>query len=153
MQKGEVSEILVCAEYTGQYIWPLCYACKDLSIDLRLENPAQIKHNSGVQRGKNDRSDARRIAAYAFRFQDKARLYNLPQENITSLQQLTSERDMYVTDKSRYQGQLTFLLPVGQQYPIAKQGLATGGQEHQSPFTHGSSGRRHKVQGGTARLL
>ncbi|OAV66916.1 hypothetical protein Barb4_02700 [Bacteroidales bacterium Barb4] len=38
-----------------------------------------------------------------FRFQDKARLYNLPQENIMNLQQLTSERDMYVADKSKYQ--------------------------------------------------
>ncbi|OAV67826.1 hypothetical protein Barb6XT_01294 [Bacteroidales bacterium Barb6XT] len=71
----ETSDVLVCAEYTSQYIWPLCCVCKDLGIDLRLENPAQIKHSSGVQRGENDRSDARRIAAYAFRFQDKARLY------------------------------------------------------------------------------
>ncbi|OAV65907.1 hypothetical protein Barb4_03151 [Bacteroidales bacterium Barb4] len=60
-----------------------------------------------MQRGKNDRLDARKTAAYGFRFQDKACLYNLPQENIMSLQQLTSERDMYVSDKSRYQGQLT----------------------------------------------
>ncbi|OAV66193.1 Transposase IS116/IS110/IS902 family protein [Bacteroidales bacterium Barb6XT] len=64
----ETSDVLVCAECTGQYIWPLCCVCKDLGIDLRLENPAQIKHSSGVQRGKNDRLDARKIAAYAFRF-------------------------------------------------------------------------------------
>ncbi|OAV63414.1 Transposase IS116/IS110/IS902 family protein [Bacteroidales bacterium Barb6XT] len=76
-------------------------------MDLQPENPVQIKHSSGMQRGKNDRPDARKTAAYGFRFQDKARLYNLPQENIMSLQQLTSERDMYVSDKSRYQGQLT----------------------------------------------
>ncbi|OAV71257.1 Transposase [Bacteroidales bacterium Barb6] len=82
-------------------------ACRESGIDLWLENPAQIKHSSSVQRRKNDRLDARRIAAYGFRFQDKARLYNLPQENIMSLQQLTSERDMYVSDKSKYQGQLT----------------------------------------------
>ncbi|OAV68136.1 hypothetical protein Barb4_02186 [Bacteroidales bacterium Barb4] len=34
-------------------------------------------------------------------------MYNLPQENIMSLQQLTGERDMYVADKSKYQGQMT----------------------------------------------
>ncbi|OAV63550.1 Transposase IS116/IS110/IS902 family protein [Bacteroidales bacterium Barb6XT] len=78
-----------------------------LGIDLWPENPVQIKHSSGMQRGKNDRPDARKTAAYGFRFQDKARQYNLPQENIMSLQQLTGERDMYVSDKSRYQGQLT----------------------------------------------
>ncbi|OAV63249.1 Transposase IS116/IS110/IS902 family protein [Bacteroidales bacterium Barb6XT] len=76
-------------------------------MDLWLENPVPLKRSSGMQRGKNDRSDARKTAAYGFRFQDKARFYNLQQENIMSLQQLTSERDMYVSDKSRYQGQLT----------------------------------------------
>ncbi|OAV66786.1 Transposase [Bacteroidales bacterium Barb6XT] len=98
---------MVYAEYTGQYIWTLCCVCRDLSIDLWLENPAQIRHSSDVQRDRNDRLDARKIAAYGFRFQDKARLYDLPQENITSLWQLTGERDMYVGDKSKYQGQLT----------------------------------------------
>ncbi|OAV66975.1 Transposase IS116/IS110/IS902 family protein [Bacteroidales bacterium Barb6XT] len=104
---AETSDILVCAEYTGQYIRPLCCTCKDLGIDLWLENPTQIKYGSGMQRGRNDRLNARKIAAYGFRFQDKARLYSLPQENIMSLQQLTGERDMYVSDKSKYQGQLT----------------------------------------------
>ncbi|OAV63953.1 Transposase IS116/IS110/IS902 family protein [Bacteroidales bacterium Barb6XT] len=104
---AETSDVPVCAEYTGQYIRPLCCACKELGVDLWQENPAQIKYGSGMQRGRNDRLDARRIAACGFRFQDKARLYNLPQENITSLQQLAGERDMYVSDKSRYQGQLT----------------------------------------------
>ncbi|OAV67213.1 hypothetical protein Barb6XT_01581 [Bacteroidales bacterium Barb6XT] len=104
---AETPDVLVCAEYTGQYIWPLCCACKELGMDLWLENPAQIKYGSGIQRGKSDRPDACRIAACGFRFQDKARLYNLPQENIMSLQQLTGERDMHVGDKSKYQGQLT----------------------------------------------
>ncbi|OAV71831.1 hypothetical protein Barb4_00349 [Bacteroidales bacterium Barb4] len=33
---------------------------------------------------------------------------SLPQENITSLQQPTGERDMYAADKSKYQGQPGF---------------------------------------------
>lgn len=76
-------------------------------MDLWLENATQIKHSSGVHRGKNDRLDARKIAAYAVRFQDKARLFSLPEKNIVSLKQLISERDMYVSDKGKYQGQLT----------------------------------------------
>ncbi|OAV68090.1 hypothetical protein Barb6XT_01190 [Bacteroidales bacterium Barb6XT] len=233
--RAETSDVLACAGYTGQYIRPLCCACRDLDIDLRLENPAQIKYGSGIQRGRNDCLDARKTAACGFRFQDKARLYSLPQENIMSLQQLTGERDMYVADKSKYQGQLTdqerfmrkkdywqksarlkelikgleksiyqaekeikeaigngetlyeqhkrlctaegigdktavkmivvtkgftdcpqvllpcrigtFLLFVGEQHPVAKQGLAAGGQEYQSPFTHGGSGCCCQMQG------
>jgi transposase len=102
----QTSEVLVCAEYTGQYTYPLCCACEELGLDLWLENPAQIKHSSGIQRGKNDRLDARRIAAYAHRFQDKARLFSIPEKNVASLKQLISERDLYITDKAKYQGQL-----------------------------------------------
>jgi transposase len=103
----ETSDLLLCAEYTGQYTCPLGCACEELQVDLWLENPAQIKLSSGVHRGKNDRLDARKIAAYAVRFQDKMRLYSLPEKNIASLKQLISERDMYVSDKAKYQGQLT----------------------------------------------
>jgi transposase len=106
-KRYESSEVMVCAEYTGRYTYPLCCVCEELNLDLWLENPAQIKHSSGVQRGKNDRLDARKIAAYAYRFQDKARLFSLPEKNIASLKQLISERDMYVSDKAKYQGQLT----------------------------------------------
>jgi len=100
-------ELLICAEYTGQYIYPLCCACADLAIDLWLENPVQIKYRSGMQRGKNDKLDARKIAAYAQRFEDQACLFSLPEKSIQALKQLVSERDMLVCDRAKYKGQLT----------------------------------------------
>ena len=100
-------DVLICAEYTGQYTYPLSSVCNELSIDLWLENPAQIKYSSGVHRGKNDKLDARKIAEYADRHMDKAQLFTLPDKAIVSLKQLISERDMYVSDKAKYQGQLT----------------------------------------------
>jgi transposase len=103
----EASEVLICAEYTGQYGYPLGCACAELHIDLWMENAAQIKHSSGLTRGKNDPLDARKIAAYAARFQDKVRLFSLPEKKLATLKQLVSERDMYVCHKSKYQGQLT----------------------------------------------
>jgi transposase len=103
----EGSGLLLCAEYTGQYTYPLCCACEEMGVDLWLENPTQIKLRSGMQRGKNDKIDARKIAHYAFRFQDKMRLFSLPAKHLASLRQLISERDMYVVDKGKYQGQLT----------------------------------------------
>jgi transposase len=102
-----MSDILLCAEYTGKYIYPLSCACNELRVDLWMEDPSQIKHRSGVQRGKNDRLDARKIAAYALRFQDKARLFSLPEKKLASLKQLINERDMYISDRGKYQGQLT----------------------------------------------
>ena len=105
-QKCEASALLVCAEYTGRYTYPLCCAFDELGVNLWLENPAQIKYCSGIQRGKNDRLDARKIAAYAVRFQDKAHIFSLPQKNIESLKQLVNERDLYIADRGKYQGQL-----------------------------------------------
>ncbi len=107
LTKSSKQELLVCAEYTGQYTYPLCCACDELNIDLWLENPVQIKYRSGLRRGKNDKLDARKIAEYAQRFQDQSRLFRLPEKNIESLKHLVSERDLLVSDKAKYKGQLT----------------------------------------------
>jgi transposase len=103
----DASDLLLCAEYTGQYTYPLACICEEMQVALWLENPAQIKHSSGIVRGKNDRLDALKIDDYAVRFQDRVRLFSLPEKNIASLKRLVSERDMYVADKAKYQGQLT----------------------------------------------
>ncbi len=100
------SQILVCAEHTGQYIFPLASACKAVECKLWLENAAEIKYSSGVQRGKNDKVDAKRIAIYASRFQDKIQYYERPTEDIERLRQLESERTLYVTDLTKYKGQM-----------------------------------------------
>ena len=101
------SELLVCAEYTGRYIYPLCCACHESGVDLWLENPTQIKYRSGLKRGKNDKLDARKIAMYAKRFQDEAKLFSMPEKTIATLKQLIKERGMYMVDKGKYRGQLT----------------------------------------------
>lgn len=100
------SQMLVCAEHTGQYTFPLACACKALECKLWLENAAEIKYSSGVQRGKNDKVDAKRIAIYASRFQDKVQYYERPTEDIERLKQLESERTLYVTDLAKYKGQM-----------------------------------------------
>jgi transposase len=102
-----VMDLLICAEYTGQYTYPLCCACNELGVDLWLENPTQIKYRSGVQREKNDKIDAHKIADYAERFQDKAKVFSMPEKCINMLKQLISERDMYIVDRGKYHGQLT----------------------------------------------
>ena len=103
----ENDKLLICAEYTGQYTYPLSCVCEESNIDLWLENPTQIKYRSGIQRSKNDKLDARKIASYACRFAEEARLFKLPEKAIETLKQLISERDLYVVDKGKLQGQLT----------------------------------------------
>lgn len=61
----------------------------------------------GVQRGKNDKIDARRIAEYAFRNLDKANYFSLNDDDLNSLKLLLSERDLLLSDKTKYSTQLT----------------------------------------------
>ena len=71
-------QFLICAEHTGQYTFPLVCACKSVECKLWLENPSQIKYSSGMQRGKNDKVDAKRIAIYASRFGDEVNITTVP---------------------------------------------------------------------------
>ena len=107
LKKHPVSEILVCSEHSGHYTYPLSCVCADLKLDFWLANPYHLKHSLCLRRGKNDSVDARRIAEYCARFQDKAKLYSLPDAKIASLKILLRERDLYMSHKSTYQGQLT----------------------------------------------
>ncbi len=104
--KINATNLLICAEFTGMYIYPLVESSKALTINLWLETGSQIKLSSGVQRGKNDKVDAKRIALYAHRFNDKAKIYQAADEVIERLKYLNSEREMLVVDKAKYQGQL-----------------------------------------------
>ncbi|KAA6326084.1 hypothetical protein EZS27_024772, partial [termite gut metagenome] len=101
------SDVLVCAEYTGKYTYPLCLSCERVGAGLWLENPYAIKHSSSLERGKNDRQDAGKIARYARRFEDKVCLFILPEKAITTLRELVSEQELYIVDKNKYQAQLT----------------------------------------------
>ncbi len=104
--KVEKEEVLICAEYTGRYIYPLVCACRDLEVFLWMEDPTRIKNSFGLTRGKNDTVDAQRIAEYAYRFNDKSVAYNMKDKTIASLKELLSDRDMLLSDKVKYQAQL-----------------------------------------------
>lgn len=105
--KSDTTEVMVCCEYTGMYVYPLIQSCKELDIDLWTEDPTQIKYSFGIQRGKNDKVDARRIAEYAFRNSDKANYFSLADDDLNSLKLLLSERDLLLSDKTKYSTQLT----------------------------------------------
>jgi transposase len=102
-----VDEVLVCAEYTGRYIYPLTVACQELDVFLWMDDPTRIKNSFGIIRGKNDAIDAARIAEYAYRYEDKAVRYAIAEDAIVSMKNLLSDREFLLIDKKRYQAQLT----------------------------------------------
>ena len=42
---ASVDEVLVCAEYTGRYIYPLTVASQELGIFLWMDDPTRIKNS------------------------------------------------------------------------------------------------------------
>jgi transposase len=101
------ARLLICAEHTGKYGYILGLIADELAMDLWMENPAQIKLSSGIQRGKSDPADAEQIACYARRHQDKA-VCAPPETPVTQqLRHLSSLRRMLVSDRAKYKAQLS----------------------------------------------
>ena len=54
-------ELLFCMEHTGIYALPLACFLSEKQLLFCMENPYHLKHSMGIQRGKNDKADAKMI--------------------------------------------------------------------------------------------
>jgi transposase len=95
----DTSSALFCVEHTGMYSKPLLKALHQQHCTIWIESALQIKKSLGIQRGKTDQVDAKRIAEYAFRFQDKLKPWQPPAEALQKIRELLVVRERLV--KSR----------------------------------------------------
>jgi transposase len=87
-----LGELLFCLEHTGAYCAPfLAYAAK-AGLAAWLESAWKIRRTQ-APRGKSDRMDAARIAEYACRYRDRARLWEPEPEDIRRLRDLLAIRE------------------------------------------------------------
>lgn len=93
VQGFDVAQTIFCMEYTGLYNNHVTSFLHSINANIWIEKAIEIKRSSGLQRGKSDRIDAQRIAFFAFRNQDKARLWNAPRTVIQQLKRLTGVRE------------------------------------------------------------
>jgi len=94
-------QVVFCMEHTGLYNAHLLDFLYRLQLPIcgaarRLEGSLQIKRAGGLQRGKTDTIDAQRIAEYAFRFQDRMRLWQPPRPVIQQLAFLSAARQRLI---------------------------------------------------------
>jgi len=92
-------QILFCIEHTGLYCRVLSNYLVENQYAVWLEMPVQILRSLGIQRGKNDQLDAKRIATYAFTFRDKARLWQPPREEVQKIHDLLALRDRLIESR------------------------------------------------------
>lgn len=87
---------ILCAEYTGVYGDLLLYLCNQAKVTICFIPGYNIKHSLGLQKGKSDQSDARRIREYGERFPDKLVASVYASQQIKELQELHNLRQQLV---------------------------------------------------------
>lgn len=90
-------ETLVCMEYTGVYNTGLVGFLVKQNAQVWVEMPLRIKRASGLERGGDDKSAACKIAWYALRYHQQAKLWKPCDTSIERLKHLITQRERMVT--------------------------------------------------------
>lgn len=99
LQKQDVlldEQTLFCLEYTGIYNTGLVQYLVKAKAALWVEMPLRIKKAGGFERGTDDKAAAVKIACYALRYKDQAKLWQPIDSNIESIKNLIAQRDRIV---------------------------------------------------------
>ena len=91
-----LTEAVFCMEHTGIYNTPFLEVKEKCSLNLCLENATQIKLSIGMQRGKNDKIDSKRIAEYIFKNRDNIKLWTPPRTALKALKKLIMVRNRLI---------------------------------------------------------
>lgn len=92
----DLSTMVFCLEHTGIYGMILMRTLHLRSLIVCVEGAANIKLSLGLQRGKNDRVDAQRIAEYAMRYTDRLKQWAPKREVLVRLQLLMGMRSRLI---------------------------------------------------------
>ena len=96
VQRLNLSLVTFCMEHTGIYGQILIRELYGRSLIVCVESAANIKLSLGLQRGKNDKVDAKRIAEYAMRYTDRLKPWKPKRIVLQKLQLLNGMRSRLV---------------------------------------------------------
>lgn len=92
---------LICLEHTGMYGKVIIQYLLSKTFSIWVEMSLKIIKSIGLQRGKNDKIDAERIAYYAMKNKDEAQLYEAPRPVVEKIRKLISLREHLVTTRAK----------------------------------------------------
>lgn len=96
-------EVILCIENTGIYGDLLIFLANCYKIRICSISGYEIKHSSGLQKGKSDPVDADRIRQYGERFKDKLIEAKYSSEHMHELRELSALREMLVKQRKMLQ--------------------------------------------------
>ena len=100
-EQGATSEnTLACLEHAGIYGKLIIKYLLVYSFSLWVEMSLKIIRSIGVQRGKNDKVDAERIAYYAMKNVEEAVIFNAPRKEVDKIRNLLSLREKLVSTRA-----------------------------------------------------
>ena len=108
-----LSETIFCMEFTGVYCRPLTTYLVDKECNVWIEMPINIIRSLGLQRGKNDRVDARRIALYAYKNKEDIKLWKPQREVILRLRDLLGLRERLISAQKSLNMPINELIAMG----------------------------------------
>jgi len=108
-----LSETIFCMEFTGVYCRPLTSFFVEQDCHVWIEMPVNIIRSLGLQRGKNDRVDAHRIALYAYKNRDDIKLWKPQRDIILQLRDLLALRDRLITSQKALTNPIEELIAMG----------------------------------------
>lgn len=97
-------------EYTGGYEYRLVQFCQSKEITFTRIPGLEIKKSLGMQRGKNDKIDAMRIAEYGFEKREKLKPSKCCNASIVRLKLLITQRKGFVNDKKAHEHRMKELM-------------------------------------------
>jgi transposase len=105
-QVGKDTELLFCFEHTGLYAVPLQVYLEKENMAYHMVSGLQVKRSLGIQRGKNDRVDARRLAEYAQSHKEAIKPQTLQSPNLIQLKYLLSMRSRLVRQRAGFKASI-----------------------------------------------
>lgn len=108
-----LEETIFCMEFTGIYCRPLTSYFVKYNCKVWMEMPVNIIRSLGLQRGKNDRVDARRIALYAYKNRDDIKLWKPQRDLVLKLRDLLALRERLITAQNSLKAPIKELIAVG----------------------------------------
>lgn len=101
-----VSDCWFVLEYTGGYEYRLIQFLQSKDIRFTCVPGLEIKKSLGMQRGKSDRLDAKRIAMYGSEKHLKLRPHKVCNASVTRLRQLLTQRSSFVKSRKAQEHRL-----------------------------------------------
>lgn len=95
-------EIFFALEHTGIYSLPISTFFSENDYHFVLIPGLEIKRSLGIQRGKSDVVDAKRIAEYVFEKKEKIKSSKLPSKQLLTIRRLLSIRDRLVKQRAGF---------------------------------------------------